>query len=152
MLSLSRHLCRGDRDVLLPKEGLSEEQGWESWAEGMQYTLCDAIELLRLERLVGTRHAKLAKPNQNFTHRVSISAPRLTCQHEGFFDSQACSGGAKRLGLCLQGSAALSGADDGIWCQDFQQQNESSRRSLQRKDVNKILAMQFSRVNIWCNV
>lgn len=79
-----------------------------------QYTACDAAELLRHGRLVGTRHAKLAKPNQNFTHRVSISARRLTCQHEGSFDSQACSEGAKCGGLCPQGSAALSGADDGI--------------------------------------
>lgn len=73
------------------KEDLSEEQSWENWPKVHEYTVSDAAELLRLGRLVGTCHAKLAITNQNFTHGVSSSAPRLMCQREGSFDSRACS-------------------------------------------------------------
>lgn len=86
-----RHHCRRERHASLSKEDLSEKQRWEIWPKVHGYAVSDAAELLRLERLVGTCHAKLAKPNQNFTHAVSISAPGLMCQHEGSFDAQACS-------------------------------------------------------------
>lgn len=52
------------------------------WPKVPECTVSDAAQLLRLGRLVATCHAKLAKPNQNFTLGVSISAPGLMCQRE----------------------------------------------------------------------
>jgi len=82
-------------DVTAGRKGMSDRQrlafhnsGAGIWPQVHGYTVSDAAELLKLGRLVGTCHAKLTKPNQNFTHGVSISAPGLMCQREGSFDSQ----------------------------------------------------------------
>lgn len=96
MLFLSR--LPAGLDIVAGGKGMSDCQrktsrnrSREIWPKVHEYTVSDAAELLRLGRLVGTCHAKLAKPNQNFTHGVSISAPGLMCQREGSFDSQVCS-------------------------------------------------------------